>query len=138
MLTALSLSQRIALNFRLGQRLVLTCGTKQSAIGLHAHMQTPHRCHKKEHYRFDFVSEANSAESHPWLYVLGCPADYYEPLLFRQINQAIEIEDFGGLQGFCGVGAAHLPARVVEFYTEVISARDRFLSERDQVYRRLQ
>jgi len=136
--TVLNLSQKIALNFRLGQRLILTYGKKQSAIGLHAHMQTPHRCHAKEKYRFDYVSDAHSPESHPWLYVLGCPADHYDPLLFRQINQAIEIEDFGGLGSYCGVGESHLPFRVVEFYSEVLAARDRFLAERDAVYRRMQ
>jgi hypothetical protein len=139
MITDLSLSQRISLNLRLGQRLVLKYGKNQAAIGLRSHRDKTHRCHPTEFYKIDFVSDANTKDSHPHLYVKGCPALHFDPLLFAEINRAIEIEDLGGLHAYCGsVGTAHLPSRVVDFYQEVLAARDRFLAERDQVYGRLQ
>lgn len=130
----LTLRQLISLNLRLGQRLILKVGNKQSAIGLRKHMEENHRCSPIEKYKIDFISEAFTDKTHPHLFVKGCPSQYFDSVLFRQINDAIEIEDNGGLGAYCGsVGIAHLPFRVVDFYQEVLNARDRFLAERDSV-----
>lgn len=135
---SLPLERLISLNLRLGQRLVLTHDKRQASIGLSIHFDTKHRCSKTEHYKIDFVKENQTPETHPECYIKGCPASYYDPFLFRQICQAIEIEDLGGLAVFAGsVGVAHLPWRCVNFYQEVLNARDRFLRERDSVQARL-
>lgn len=134
----LNRSQQISLNLRLGQRLVLKHGTAQASIGLHSHMTQPHRCHSDSFYKIDWCSDAFTEKTHPHLFVLGCPANHFDSMLFYQINQSIEIEDAGGLAQYAGsVGIAHLPFRVVDFYQDVLAARDRFLQERDHVYNKL-
>jgi hypothetical protein len=135
----LSLDQRISLNLRLGQRVVLRYGNKSASVGLRSHLEKTHRCSASQWFKIDYTQDTTTHETHPHLYVLGCPAKHYDYALFSEINRAIEIEDLGGLHSYCGsVGTAHLPYRVVDFYQSVISARDRFLAERDQVYGKLQ
>ena len=135
---SLPLERLISANLRLGQRLVLTQGTKQASIGLHIHFDKTHRCYPSAFYKIDHLKEGQTKDTHPDCYVQGCPALLFDPLLFSQINQAIEIEDFGGLAVYAGsVGIAHLPYRCVNFYQEVLAARDRFITERDTVQRSL-
>ena len=130
----LPLERLISANLRLGQRLVLTHGKREASIGLRYHVEKTHRCKPSEFYKIDFVKQNQTRESHPDCYTQGCPMYLYDPLLFSQICQAIEIEDLGGLSQYVGsVGIAHLPYRVVDFYQSVLSARDRFLNERDFV-----
>jgi len=135
---SLPLERLISANLRLGQRLVLTHGKNQASMGLHAHFDKTHRCYPSAFYKIDHIKEGQTDKTHPDCYYQGCPASLFDPLLFSQINQAIEIEDFGGLAVYAGsVGIAHLPYRCVTFYQEVLAARDRFLLERDVVQRSL-
>lgn len=131
----LPFAQRVSLQLRLGQRLIVTAvvaGKKrESAVGLGIHRKPEHRCIKGA-YRIDWAGPATNEREHPWCFVDGCPARFHDPLLADAIDRAIELEDLGGLSVLAPqLGLAKYPARLVEFYQTVLSARDRLLAERD-------
>lgn len=136
----ISLEQRIAVNLRLSQRLMVEVGSGQSknvgSVGLAHHMKTGHGpCSKRrETVRIDFHQEIGRDER-DWF--VGCPADLYDGRLHRMIYRVIEIESFGGLGAWTRTPIAHLPARLVWFVKTCIETRDRLLAERDALRVRL-
>jgi len=135
---ALNFSQLVSLNLRLGKRLLLNANGKSGAIGLHSHMQKTHRCHANEYYAIDWIEAAHTHLTHPHLFVKGCPAKYFDRLIFESVQRCIDLEDLGGLASIAGYsGIGHLPFRLVNFYEEVIGARDRFAAQRDHALHRM-
>lgn len=133
-------AQRLSLQLRLGHRLLVgavVAGKKrEGAVGLGIHRKPDHRCAAGP-IRIDWDGPATSPESHPHLYVTGCPQRYHDPALSAAIAHVITIEDLGGLHPYTNTAIAHLPARLVEFYQSVLSARDRLLAERDHAQAKL-
>lgn len=136
----ISLEQRIAINLRLSQKLIVEVGSGQSkavgSVGLAGHMKVGHApcARKRELVRIDFHQEVGRDER-DWL--TGCPAEYYDARLHRMIYRVIEIENFGGLSAWTRTPIAHLPARLVWFVKTCIETRDRLLAERDTLRVRL-
>lgn len=136
----ISLEQRIAINLRLSQKLIVEVGSGQSksvgSVGLAGHMKAGHvPCAKRQELvRIDFHREVGR-DDRDWL--MGCPAEHYDPRLHRMVYRAIEIESFGGLGSWTRTPIAHLPARLVWFVKTCLETRDRLLAERDALRIRL-
>ncbi len=136
----LPLAQRISLQLRLNQRLIVTATVqgkkREAAVGLALHRKKEHRC--SAFVRIDWEGEKTTPESHPHLYIKGCPLLYDDPLLAHSIRYCIDIEDLGGLASLAPMrGLAHLPGRLVEFYQAVLAARDRLIDERNHAQQKL-
>lgn len=63
--------------------------------------------------------------------ILCCPRSFDQPLLEAATWEALSIERDGGLHAAFMKPLAHLWARTVGFYREVLAARDNYLSERE-------
>lgn len=62
--------------------------------------------------------------------ILFCPRSFDQPLLEQAVFECINvIEAAGGLYPAFGKAVYSQPARRVDFYTEVLQARDNYLSE---------
>lgn len=133
--TALSLVQRISLNLRLAQRLLVKNGKGQvvSAIGLkaHAELASPRGCKICERIaepqvRIDWHEDLHK---NPDDFIAFCPGLAADAMLQRLVYRAIQIEDMGGLDRYTGRPLALLPGSTVDFYLACLAARDRLLAE---------
>jgi hypothetical protein len=96
---------------------------KGGTVGLRAHLDAKHRgCPSDARVRIDYTGDDTVD------FVSGCPARLHDPALSLAVFEAIRYEDMGGLDRVTGRPWASLPARLVEFYEECRTARDRFLA----------
>jgi hypothetical protein len=125
----LSLEQRIAINLRLSQRLLVEVGKSVGSVGLSGHMKTRHApCHRRaELVRIDYHSDTRDDRD----FIQGCPAQYFDARLHSMVYRVIEIESLGGLPAWTRTPIAHLPSRLVWFVKTTLAARDRLIAERD-------
>jgi len=131
----ISLEQRIAINLRLSQRLIVEAGKSTGSVGLAGHMKARHvPCSKRsELVRIDYHSDTK--DERDWL--LGCPAQHFDARLQSMVYRVIDIENMGGLTAWTRTPIAHLPTRLVWFVKTTLAARDRLLAERDALRNRL-
>lgn len=131
----LTLTQRISIQLRLGQRITVSVGDAVGSIGLRSHLQPDHapcRRRKDLSVRIDYHEGKHEAD-----YIVGCPGEHFDAHLQEQVYRCIMIEDMGGLSVLSSRAVGHLPTRLVEFYRAVLQARDRLLAERSELHSKL-
>jgi hypothetical protein len=103
---------------------------KNSTVGLKAHLKAGHRPEACRGHKVQIDYSGEGVHESDFIY--ECPSLHHDPALQSCIFEAIRWEDMGGLAEVTGRPWALLPSRLVEFYEEARSARDRFVAWRDK------